>query len=158
MVSILTKFRNKLLLVISKLLKTGLREVGRFVRQIKVTALNTGLWNWKLNLVAYKSRGLICAVQTLNKPLDFMFCLPWISIFSFKEKPNWCKIYPQYISSDTSTCFGRIYSPSSGGTPYGYSNWYLLIFLDGCLLSCLDCSNNKYQLLYTYSCTSWLWA
>jgi len=43
MVSILTKFRNKLLLVISKLLKTGLREVGRFVRQIKVTALNTGL-------------------------------------------------------------------------------------------------------------------
>ena len=28
-----------------------------------------------------------------------------------------------------STYFGRIYSPSSGGTPYGYNNWYLLFFL-----------------------------
>ena len=30
----------------------------------------------------------------------------------------------------TCTCFGRNYSPSSGGTPYGYNNWYLLFFLD----------------------------
>ena len=28
------------------------------------------------------------------------------------------------------TCFGRISIPSSGGTPYGYNNWYLLFFLD----------------------------
>ena len=41
------------------------------------------------------------------------------------------------ISLNTSTCFGRIYSPSSGGTPYGYNSWYLLFFLDGCLLSWL---------------------
>ena len=46
---ILTKFRNKLLLVLSKILKTSLREGGRFVRQMNVTALNTGLWNWKSN-------------------------------------------------------------------------------------------------------------
>jgi len=34
-----------------------------------------------------------------------------------------------------STYFGRIYSPSSGGTPHWYNNWYLLFFLDDCLLS-----------------------
>jgi len=28
----------------------------------------------------------------------------------------------------TSTCFGYIYSPSSGITPYIYKNWYLLFF------------------------------
>jgi len=43
MVSILKTVRNKLLLVLSNLLKTGLREEGRLVRQTKVTALNTGL-------------------------------------------------------------------------------------------------------------------
>jgi len=43
MVSILTKFRNKPLLVVSKLLKTGLREEFSFVRQMKVTALIIGL-------------------------------------------------------------------------------------------------------------------
>jgi len=48
---------------------------------------------------------------------------------SFKEKPTWCTIHLQYISSSTSTCFGRIYGPSSGGTPYGYNNCYLLFFL-----------------------------
>jgi len=37
---------------------------------------------------------------------------------SFKENPTWCTIYLQYISSNISTCFGCIYSPSSGGTPY----------------------------------------
>ena len=61
---------------------------------------------------------------------NFMLCLPCISIYSNKETPTWCTIYLQYISSSTSTCFGRIYSSSSGGTPYGY--------------------NNKYQLLYPY--------
>jgi len=30
---------------------------------------------------------------------------------------------------------------------YGYNNWYLLFFLDDCLLSK---KNNKYQLLYPY--------
>jgi hypothetical protein len=39
------------------------------------------------------------------------------------------------ISSNTSTFFGRIYSPSLGGTPCGHNNWYLLLFLDDCLLS-----------------------
>ena len=37
----------------------------------------------------------------------FMFCRPCTSIYSFKEKPTWCTIYLQYISSNTSTRFGR---------------------------------------------------
>jgi len=45
-------------------------------------------------------------------------------------------------SSNTSTRFGRIYSLSSGGTPYGYNNWYLMFFLDDCLLSWLGWSSN----------------
>ena len=35
----------------------------------------------------------------------------------------------------TSTCFGHICSPSSGGTLYVYSNWYVLCFLVACLLA-----------------------
>ena len=50
------------------------------------------------------------------------------SYFLFKEKPILCTIYLQYISSNTSTCFGRIYSPSSGGTPYGHNNKYQLFY------------------------------
>ena len=47
--------------------------------------------------------------------------------------------------------------------PYGYNNWYLLFFLEECLLLCLGWNsvptqqnrqsskkNNKYQLLYQY--------
>ena len=51
------------------------------------------------------------------------------NMYSYKEKPTWYTIYLQYITSNTSTCFRRIYSPSSGGTPYGYNNWYLLFCL-----------------------------
>ena len=46
---------------------------------------------------------------------NFMFCWQWISIYSFTEKPTRCAIYLQYTLSNTSTCFGRIYSSSSGG-------------------------------------------
>ena len=35
----------------------------------------------------------------------------------------------------TSTCFGHICSPSSGGILYIYSNWYVLCFLVDCLLA-----------------------
>jgi len=68
-----------------------------------------------------------------------------VSVYSFKEKPICCTIYLQYISSHTSTGFWRIYSPSSGGTPYGYNNWYLLFFLNDCLLSWLGWNSlNEY--------------
>ena len=73
------------------------------------------------------------------KPVDTVHTFPPLfsktNIHSFKEKPMGCAIYPQYIPSNTSACFGSIYSPSSGSTPYGYNSWYLLYFLDDCLLS-----------------------
>jgi len=34
--------------------------------------------------------------------------------------------------------FRAYLGPSSGGKPYAYKNWYLLFFLDDCLLSWLD--------------------
>jgi len=55
--------------------------------------------------------------------------------------------------------FGRIYAHHQEVQPYVYNNWYLLFSLDDCLLSNQDNrqsskENNKYQLLYTYGCTS----
>ena len=50
----------------------------------------------------------------------------------------------------TCTCFGRNYSPSSGGTPYGYNSPYLLFFLVDCLLSWLGWDNNKTLFYNTY--------
>jgi len=39
------------------------------------------------------------------------------------------------FSQSTSTCFGHICSPSSGGILYIYNNWYVLCFLVDCLLA-----------------------
>jgi hypothetical protein len=73
-----------------------------------------------------------CSIIKVKKHSSFLFCWPCIPIYSFKGKRTWCTIYLQYISSNTCTCFGHICSPSSGGTPYDYNNWYLLFFLDYC--------------------------
>jgi len=101
-------------------------------------------------LSLYTSRGFVPLFSETNKPTPsqlwqvrtgslshiclstnliisfFMFCWPCTSIYSLKEKPTWCTTYLQYISSNTSTCFGFIYSPSSGATSYGYNNRFLL--------------------------------
>ena len=59
----------------------------------------------------------------------------------------------------TSTCFGSICSPSSGGTLYVYKNWYVFCFSIDCLLAWFDLNqanrqsiekHNTYQ-LYIYS-------
>jgi len=58
----------------------------------------------------------------------------------------------------TSTRFERIYSPSSGGTPYIYNNWYLLFLLVDCCPRWVPNQDNRqstkkhntYQLLYIY--------
>jgi len=60
--------------------------------------------------------------------------------------------------------FRAYLGPSSGGKPYVYNNWNLIVFLDDCLLSWFDWNqgnrqsskkNNKHQLLCTCGCTSW---
>jgi len=52
--------------------------------------------------------------------------------------------------------FRAYLGPSSGGKPYVYNSWYLLFFLDDCLLSWLDCSDQTrttdshiYMYIYT---------
>jgi hypothetical protein len=40
-----------------------------------------------------------------------------------------------YYRQSTSTCFGQICSPSSGGKLHIYNNWYVLCFLVDCLLA-----------------------
>jgi len=51
----------------------------------------------------------------------------------------------------TSTCFGHICSPSSGGILCIYNNWYMLCFIDDCLLDGSTKEHNMYELLYIYS-------
>ena len=60
-------------------------------------------------------------------------------------KPTWCATYSYYISS-TFTCFGRIYTHHQKVQRYLYNNWYLLLFLDDCLLSWLDWKYTKNNL------------
>jgi len=98
-----------------------------------------------VTLPMFQDQQVVPKCPWLMTNLYFMFCWPCILIYSFKNKSTWCTIYLKHISSNTSTCFRHIYSPSSGGTPYGYNNWYLFFFLDVCLL-------------YPYGCTSWRWA
>jgi hypothetical protein len=37
--------------------------------------------------------------------------------------------------SSNSTCFGRIYAHHQEAQPYVYNSWYLLFFLDDCVVS-----------------------
>jgi len=48
---------------------------------------------------------------------------------------NLMHYYPQFFRQSTSTCFGHICSPSSGGLLYIYNNWYVLCFSVDCLLA-----------------------
>ena len=78
------------------------------------------------------------------------------STYSFKEKPAWCTIYLQYIMLNTSTCFGLISSPSSGGTSYGYNNRYLLFCLMRSIFCTHQCHKHAHGLL-ACACTRGLW-
>ena len=48
--------------------------------------------------------------------------------YSFQEKPTWCTIYLQYISSNTSTCYGRIYTQSIQRTSW----WWAVVTPETC--------------------------
>ena len=74
-----------------------------------------------------------------------------------KEKPTCCTTYYQFISS-TSTCFGRIQAHQQEVQPYVYNNWYLLFFLDDCLLSTATCFGRNqahHQEVQPYVYNSW---
>ena len=103
---------------------------------------------WHKNLVLhffrFKILSSIAHVWYFNEHKYFSSCLVRILCLVdcasryIRVKKN--QLDAQFIFSifrQTSTCFGRNYCPSSGGTPYAY-NWYLLFYLDDCLLSCQD--------------------
>ena len=91
-----------------------------------------------------------------------MFCWPCISIHPCHENQLDALFITSLFRHSTSTCFGHVCSASSGGRLYIHSNWYVLCFLVGCLLSWLGWNfptqpgiqltrkNNKYQLLCIY--------
>jgi len=61
----------------------------------------------------------------------------------------------------TSTCFGYICSPSSGGILYIYNNWYVMCFSVGCLLAGQQTANWKAQhipIVVYIQYTSWWWS
>ena len=128
MVSILPKFRNKILLVVSKLLKTGSREEGRFVRQMKVTASDIGLWNWKSNLVVCEARGLLSAVQVPCNPLHFTFCWP-ASRYIHLKRTNLIQNLPSVYFVKHLYMFRAYPYPSTGGTTVYIQHWVLIILL-----------------------------
>jgi hypothetical protein len=62
----------------------------------------------------------------------FMFCWPCISIDPCNDNQLDAPFILSLFRHSTSTFFGRICSPSSGGVLYIYSNWYMLCFsVDG---------------------------
>ena len=126
MVSILTKFRNKPLLVVSKLLKTGLREEFSFVRQMKVTALIIGLWNWKSTLVVCKARGFLCAFKTPSNPFDFMFCWPESRYIHLKKNNFDAQFIFSVFPKRTLHVPGLSIANHQEAQPYVYNNWYSL--------------------------------
>jgi len=65
--------------------------------------------------------------------------------YSCKENQLDAQFILSIFRQSTSTCFGSIYSPSSGYTPYIHNSWYLLFFLVDCLLSWLGWNPNRTQ-------------
>jgi len=89
--------------------------------------------------------------------LDLMLCWPCISIQPCNKNQLEALFILSLFRQSTSTCFGHICSPSSGGIVYIYNKWYVLCFLVECLLGGFGTTDsqmknhNTYQLLYIYS-------
>jgi hypothetical protein len=67
---------------------------------------------------------------------NFMFCWSCISIHLCNKSQLDALFIFTLVCQSTSTCFGHICSPSSGGILYIYNNWYVLCFSVDCLLAC----------------------
>ena len=65
----------------------------------------------------------------------FMFCWPCISIHPCNENQLDALFIVSLFRHPTSTCFGHICSPPSGGILYIHNKWYVLRFLVDCLLA-----------------------
>ena len=65
---------------------------------------------------------------------NFMFSWPCIPIHLCNKIQLDTLFILSLFRQSTSTCFGHICRPSSGGILYIYNNWYVLCFLVNCLL------------------------
>jgi len=65
----------------------------------------------------------------------FLFYSPCITIHSCSENQLDALFILSLLRQSTSTCFGHICGPSSGGILYIYSSWYVLSFSVDCLLA-----------------------
>jgi len=65
--------------------------------------------------------------REINKT-DFMFCWPCISIHPCNENQLDAQFILSLFRQSTSTCFGHICSPSSGGILYIYNTYHLYIY------------------------------
>ena len=65
--------------------------------------------------------------------MHFMFCWPYISIHLCNINQPDALFIPSSFRQSTSTCFGHIFSPSSGGILHIYNNWHVLSWKEGCL-------------------------
>jgi hypothetical protein len=81
-----------------------------------------------------KSHSLDNLVWYFNIKFDFTFFWPCISIHLCNKNQLDALFILSLFRQSTSTCFGHICSPSSGGTLYIYNKWYVLCFLVDCLL------------------------
>ena len=61
-----------------------------------------------------------------------MYCWPCILINLCNENQLDALFILSLFHQSTSTCFGHIFCPSSGGILYIYENWYVLCFLVDC--------------------------
>ena len=68
------------------------------------------------------------AVSVNNGILNFMFCWPCISIHLCNKNQLDALFILSLFRQSTSTCFGHICSPLSGGILHIYNNWYMLCF------------------------------
>jgi hypothetical protein len=73
--------------------------------------------------------------QHENRLFVCMFYWPCISIHPCNENQLDALFTLSLFRQSTSTCFGHICGPSSGGILYIYNNWYVLCFLVDCLLA-----------------------
>jgi len=82
----------------------------------------------------------------------FMFCWPCISIYPCNENQLVTLFILSLFHQLTSTCFGHICSPSSGGILYIYNNWYALCFLVDCSIQTRTIDSQLKSTIHTNCC------
>ena len=95
----------------------------------------------------FKPKAVVDEDVELRK-LIFMFCWPCISTHLRNENQLDALFILSLFHHSTSTCFGCICGPSSGGILYIYSNLYMLCFS---VARQSTKKHNMYQQLYMYS-------